>query len=261
MLFSTTWLEFKDMAQDPLVRREPVSTSCYRPPDEGLEAQKYSLCPKEHPANCPLRWRLNNGLGCISHDCKLDLVTIQGNLTGDQYIRDVLQPVVVPHFDNHPLATRPVYMDDKARPHRSRAVTAYLQSEAMTSVPWPAMIPDFNPIEHIWDIYTGSGTSCAKHSSVGSSIASGMAAAITTRHPTSNWRDETQGWGRHPSTWVLHLVLNFEQYMSSSDSYVTYWKWNYNFIVLFELWRSILKMDMFYCKNWPCDIVIKYSLN
>jgi hypothetical protein len=34
------------------------------------------------------------------------------NLTGDQYIRDVLEPVVVPHFDTHPLATRPVYMDD-----------------------------------------------------------------------------------------------------------------------------------------------------
>ena len=89
--------------------------------------------------------------GCISHDCKLDLVTIQGNLTGDQYIRDVLQPVVVPHFDNH-LATRPVYMDDNARPHRSRAVTTYLQSEAVTSVPWPAMSPDLNPIEQIWDM-------------------------------------------------------------------------------------------------------------
>jgi transposase len=57
--------------------------------------------------------------GCISHDCKLDLITIQGNLSGDQYIRDVLQPVVVPHFDNHPLATRPVYMNDNARPRRS----------------------------------------------------------------------------------------------------------------------------------------------
>jgi hypothetical protein len=45
--------------------------------------------------------------GCISHDCKLDLVTIQGNLTGDQYIRDVLQPVIVPHFDNHSLADVP----------------------------------------------------------------------------------------------------------------------------------------------------------
>jgi hypothetical protein len=28
MVFSMTWLEFKDMAQDPLVRQEPVSASC-----------------------------------------------------------------------------------------------------------------------------------------------------------------------------------------------------------------------------------------
>jgi hypothetical protein len=51
------------MAQDPLVRQEPVSASCNRRPDEGLETQKYSLYHKEHPANCPLRWRLSNGLG------------------------------------------------------------------------------------------------------------------------------------------------------------------------------------------------------
>jgi transposase len=37
MVFSTTWLEFKDIAQYPLVRREPVSASCNRRPDEGLE--------------------------------------------------------------------------------------------------------------------------------------------------------------------------------------------------------------------------------
>jgi hypothetical protein len=85
--------------------------------------------PKEHPTNCPLRWRLSNGLGV--------------------YL-SWLQAVAVPHFDNHPLATRPVYMDDNARP--SRAVTAYPHSEALTSVPWPAMNPDLNPIEHIWDM-------------------------------------------------------------------------------------------------------------
>jgi hypothetical protein len=77
------------------------------------------------------------------------------------------------------------------------------------------MSPDLKPIEHILGhvrpSYTGSWTSRAKHSSVGSSIASGMAAAITTGHPTSNCRDETQGWGRHPSTWGLHRVLNCEQ--------------------------------------------------
>jgi transposase len=45
-----------------------------------------------------------------------------------------------------------MYMDDNAMPHRSRAVTAYLQSEAVTSVPWLAMNTDLNPIEHIWDM-------------------------------------------------------------------------------------------------------------
>ena len=43
-------------------------------------------------------------------------------------------------------------MDDNARLLRSRPVTAYLQSKAVTSVPWSAMSPDLNPIEHIWDM-------------------------------------------------------------------------------------------------------------
>jgi len=69
--------------------------------------------------------------GCISHECKLDLVTIRGYLTCNQYIRDVLKPVVVPHFDNHSLAARPVLLDDNTMLHRARAVAAYLQSEAV----------------------------------------------------------------------------------------------------------------------------------
>ena len=149
MVFTTTWLKFKEMAHNPLVRRESISASSNRRSDEVWETQKYSLFHKEHPTNCPFRWRLSNGLGYIFHERKLDLVTIQGNLTGDQDIRDVLQPVVVPHFDSHPLATRPVYMDNNVRPHRSRAVTAYLQSDAVTSVPLQAMRLDLNPIEHI----------------------------------------------------------------------------------------------------------------
>ena len=74
------------------------------------------------------------------------------------------------------------------------------------------MSPNLNLIDHIWNmlgrriharephvqnirqleaaLHRGWKQQCI---GAGSSIASGMAAAITTGHPTSNWRDETQG--------------------------------------------------------------------
>ena len=88
-------------------------------------------------------------------------------------------------------------MDDNARPHRPRPVTAYLQSVAVTFVPWPAMSPDFNPIEHSWDMLghpiQAREPPVQNIRQLEATLQSGMAAAITTGHPTSNWRDETQG--------------------------------------------------------------------
>ena len=126
MVVSTTWLEFKDMVQDPW---SEDSRFLLHVTDGRMRVWRHkntAYIPRNIQPTVPYDGALVMVWGCISHNCKLDLVTIQGILTGDQYIRDVLQPVVVPHFDNHPLATRPVHMDDNARPHRSRAVTAYL---------------------------------------------------------------------------------------------------------------------------------------
>ena len=64
--------------------------------------------------------------GCFSFDCKLDLYVLDGNLTGQKYRDNVLAPCVVPHFNNHALADRPMFMDDNARPHRARIVQHFL---------------------------------------------------------------------------------------------------------------------------------------
>ena len=63
----------------------------------------------------------------------------------------MLAPRVVPHFDKHALADRPMFMDNNARPHRARIVQHFLQQEAVQTIPWPVMSQDMNPIGHVWD--------------------------------------------------------------------------------------------------------------
>jgi transposase len=174
--------------------------------------------------------------GCISHDCRLDLVTIQGNPTGDQYIRDVLQPTsCCPPFRQPPTSYKAcIYgwqhqassfkSSNRLPPKRSRDFCSLASHE-------PRFESHRAYLGHVRPSYTGSGTSCAKHSSVGSSIASGMAAAITTGHPTSNWRDETQGWGRHPGTW----------------GYTRYWTLNNRCRQVIHKWRFESEMTILSC--------------
>ena len=79
---------------------------------------------------------------------KTNLVVVQGNLNAQGYTNQILQPEAVPFVQRHGPA---ILMHDNARPHVSRTCRQFLNRNNVNVLPWPAVSPDMNPIEHIWD--------------------------------------------------------------------------------------------------------------
>ena len=70
---------------------------------------------------------------------KTNLIVVQGNLNAQGYINQILQPEAA------------ILMHDNARPYVARICRQFLNRNNVNVLPWPAVSPDMNPIEHIWD--------------------------------------------------------------------------------------------------------------
>ena len=79
---------------------------------------------------------------------KTNLIVVQGNLNARGYINQILQPEAVPSLQRHGPA---ILMHDNARPHVARIRRHFLNRNNVNVLPWPAVSPDMNPIEHTWD--------------------------------------------------------------------------------------------------------------
>ena len=79
---------------------------------------------------------------------KTNLIVVQGNLNAQGYINQILQPEAVPFLQRHEPA---ILMHDNARPHVARICRQFLNRNNVNVLPWSAVSPDMNRIEHIWD--------------------------------------------------------------------------------------------------------------
>lgn len=86
----------------------------------------------------------------ISANHRTDLVFIEGNLNGVRYRDEVLRPAVLPFMDQ--IGAGALFQHGNARPHVARACTNFLEENDVHTLPWPAISPDLNPIENVWDL-------------------------------------------------------------------------------------------------------------
>ena len=88
--------------------------------------------------------------GALSDDHIIQLNVVTGTLNSQKYQNEILEsgvwsPMVT--LDGQNMLLR----DDIARPHCTRIIEEYKHRQNIASLPLPSLLPDLNPIEHVWD--------------------------------------------------------------------------------------------------------------
>ena len=175
----------------------------------------------ERYANCCVheadRWGGGSVMvwGGISFRHRTPLIIIDGTLTSQRYINEVLRPTVVPFLAAHHDVT--LFQQDNARPHSARATMDFLQQQNIATLPWPAFSPDLSPIEHLWDQ---------------------LGRAVRQRHPQPQTRRQLKAalqaeWRNIPQVRIQRLIRSMPRRCRACvavvGGHIRYWFVNFDF--------------------------------
>ena len=102
----------------------------------------------EHHRTSRIPRRKHYGVGRKGYRTDLHNLKL-GSVTAVRYQHGVLEPFV--RFYAAAVGLTFVLMGDNALLHRAAIVDDYLKYEVIQRMAWPAYLPEFNPIENLWD--------------------------------------------------------------------------------------------------------------
>ena len=138
--------------------------------------------------------------GITTHD-RTRLIILEGNLNAQRYCDKVLEAVALPFLRRrHQDGQEAMFQQDNARPHTAWVTTNLLDQHQVRVLPWPAVSPDYSPIEHVRDCQSNIGQ-----------IAN--SATCPTSHGTLRElsRDLQQFWEQLPQEFLAHLVSSMRR--------------------------------------------------
>ena len=86
----------------------------------------------------------------LSDDHLIQLKVVTGTLKAQKYQDEILESGVRSPLDSLD-GQNMVLQDDIARPHYTRIMEEYKNQQNIAWVPWSSLLPDLNPIQHVWE--------------------------------------------------------------------------------------------------------------